>query len=491
MESKSTDTPTIFLNTVVGEEGAKALSKATKYTPIASALVPRAIVGWLLSKGGQVNEQIPGVPNSHLTLYKTENSLFSGTVSIGEHTHAFVDENFVKAAAVVAVALGVDSRRIDPRIRKTDLSNLGQSIDHFIKTEAAKNLYEEETLIKKVLDPNEGYTFTHKESPEGNYQIKITAHAPNGARVGSTVMYEKEGQLVPASVVVNKEHRRKGIASAMYALAEQKSNKRIRPSLAQTQDGKFLWEGNKEQKQFGKSEYLRNRGNEPLPTKLYRGITQEEFDYIKQKGHILSNQKWCLPGEGTCFGEDKATAESYVNYGQTDPKITKKPTYVIEIDYSPDIKQWKDGYWKTNNPIPANKITKVWRYNPDESFDEEPFSKTVFEANKGKPHQATAPKPPDTPQATQQQRQFVQRKQQPRTAFSFKKSEMDAAKCFVCGQKEFIGAQFTGCACLKDLAKAGDFSVTEKNGSYVFQPGNSWGLDSITKIVQTVKGAKK
>lgn len=109
----------------------------------------------------------------------------------------------------------------------------------------------------------------------------------------------------------------------------------------------------------------------PPPTHVYRGITQDEHDYVRDNKHILSNQKYCVPGEGTCFGHDYDTAEGYVNFGHTSPDKTSKPTYVLEVGNGPEIKvDPRDGYHKTNSPIPSNRITRAWRFqsraNPEE-----------------------------------------------------------------------------------------------------------------------------
>jgi len=95
------------------------------------------------------------------------------------------------------------------------------------------------------------------------------------------------------------------------------------------------------------------------PGYLYRGITEDEFRFIETHGVIRSTEQWSAPGEGTNFAEDADEAESYVNFGRTDPRKTGKPTYVIEVKKDARFKRWPDGYWKARE-VPASAITRVW-----------------------------------------------------------------------------------------------------------------------------------
>jgi len=94
---------------------------------------------------------------------------------------------------------------------------------------------------------------------------------------------------------------------------------------------------------------------------LYRGISQAEFNYIRANKHIKSNMASSFKQEGTCFGDDWATAENYTNYGRTDPRLTGKPNYIIEVKQSAVFKRDGDGYWKTLEAVPIDEITRVWK----------------------------------------------------------------------------------------------------------------------------------
>lgn len=387
------DRGSAFLRSVVGEDGARALAKATEAIPsLVTALVPRAIVGWILASGDSFDGPIPGLPNSRLALRKREEDCYTGLITIGDHAYVFTDETLAKTAACIAVALGVDARKINPRIRKADLGRLGKSVDLLVKAEQEK----------------------------------------------------KTGSKITSSSL------------------------------------KSLYEP------------------EPTPKNFYRGISQEEYDYIRNKGHILSDERWCVPGEGTCFGADKDTAASFVNFGRTDPRKTGKPTYVIEVTGGPEFAQDKrDGYWKTPQPIPASRISRIWKYLPKdddlEEIEETLTLKNEMKPQKGKAHAPTPPKGPEPPTKQQETQMFNRRRVQsaPGIGFSIGKSELATARCHTCRKPEFQGESFVGCDCIKSLVKAGDYSFSrQKDGSFHFSFGKSWGPDAITALVRAVKAVK-
>lgn len=113
----------------------------------------------------------------------------------------------------------------------------------------------EESLAKAVLDPSSGYEISAKHLEADNkrkYPITKVTTKLQGKKVGEAVLaHLHKGQLHPESVIVEKSHRRRGIASAMYRMAENVTGRRVVPGPGQTEDGKKLWEGNLAQGQFG------------------------------------------------------------------------------------------------------------------------------------------------------------------------------------------------------------------------------------------------
>jgi hypothetical protein len=78
------------------------------------------------------------------------------------------------------------------------------------------------------------------------------------------------------------------------------------------------------------------------------------------KASSKSDERWSAPGEGTNFSDNAADAESYTNFGSTDPRKTKKPNYVVEVKKDDSFKRWRDGYWKSPE-VPKTKITRAWK----------------------------------------------------------------------------------------------------------------------------------
>jgi hypothetical protein len=99
------------------------------------------------------------------------------------------------------------------------------------------------------------------------------------------------------------------------------------------------------------------------PGHLYRGMEEAEWSYIVKHKRIRSDERWSIPGEGTNFTDDARDAESYVNYGRTDPRKTGRPNYLVEVKHTSIFRQWRDGYWKTPE-VPATLITRVWQMMP-------------------------------------------------------------------------------------------------------------------------------
>lgn len=103
------------------------------------------------------------------------------------------------------------------------------------------------------------------------------------------------------------------------------------------------------------------------PGKVYRGMTKQEFDNTVGQGkEIKSTGQYSTPDEGTCFSDDPATAESYVNYGRDNPIKTQSPNYLIEVTKTETMFTDSDGYVKDKNPVPFENITGVWEFSPDE-----------------------------------------------------------------------------------------------------------------------------
>lgn len=96
------------------------------------------------------------------------------------------------------------------------------------------------------------------------------------------------------------------------------------------------------------------------PGHFYRGMTNEEYEATVGRGMpVMSTGAYSYRSEGTSFAEDPEDAESYVNFGRDDPRITGRPTWLVEVAQTPSMKRDRDGYTKSREPV--DTITRVWR----------------------------------------------------------------------------------------------------------------------------------
>lgn len=259
------DTKYRFLAAVLGDDGARALRKASeRHDALGNAVVPRAILSWIgHAARTQYEGSVPGVDNSYISFRKTEDG-FSGEIALGEVLYDFEDASLFHVAAAVGVSMGLEQERVEPSLRDLELQRLGKSIDLLVRARAVTN----DLLQKKVLDSALGYTFQDEHKPAtatanegwtaaGGMPASTTIHAiaPTGEKIGyATFHHQNDGTLVPFGVYVDDAHQRRGIASHMYRTAEKLTQKRIVPGHVQTDEGKALWQGNAQQGQFGKAE---------------------------------------------------------------------------------------------------------------------------------------------------------------------------------------------------------------------------------------------
>lgn len=255
LQGRMSDRASSFLIGVLGEDGANAFKKAlSNGGSLQSAVVPRAIISWL--DQAMVHESysgtIPGLTQP-LEFRKSEKG-YTGTIGIGEARYTFKNATSYHVAAGIAVALGLEKTRIDSQTRDVTLQRLGKSIDVLVKARSASTRLEDEKLAKRVLDPTSGYQIHHEYAPEiagSGPLLRVKVTSPQGATVGHALFTHQGPHLQPASVGVEEEHQRRGIASAMYSHAQKVTGRKLIPSTMQTDEGAALWHGNNAAPQFG------------------------------------------------------------------------------------------------------------------------------------------------------------------------------------------------------------------------------------------------
>lgn len=146
-------------------------------------------------------------------------------------------------------------------------------------------------IAKAVLDPAAGYVLhvssdvaTKKYPPSSRPYTQVVATHPEHGTVGSVVFWHgADGEMTAGDTVgmvnVDPAHRRKGLASAMYAAAERHSGRKIVPSSHQTEAGQALWAGNAKVKQFGKSEDIAKAMYHWAPASARRDIARHGLDH--------------------------------------------------------------------------------------------------------------------------------------------------------------------------------------------------------------------
>lgn len=99
------------------------------------------------------------------------------------------------------------------------------------------------------------------------------------------------------------------------------------------------------------------------PSTAWRGMTQTEYDAtVGAGGDVQSRGDYSFSVEGTMFSEQPASAEDYVNFGRDDPRITGRPTYLVEVKREM-LSRNRQGDWQTapGVALPRSEILRVYR----------------------------------------------------------------------------------------------------------------------------------
>ncbi len=116
-----------FLQSVLGLDGAAALSKASERSPeLEAALLPRTVLAWLRSEE-EFGGKLPGVGN--FVSFEKGEAGYDGRVQIGDEMHLFEGASIFHVVASVAVAIDSDHGATPSALRDLDIERLGKSID--------------------------------------------------------------------------------------------------------------------------------------------------------------------------------------------------------------------------------------------------------------------------------------------------------------------------------------------------------------------------
>ena len=92
-------------------------------------------------------------------------------------------------------------------------------------------------------------------------------------------------------------------------------------------------------------------------------MTTHEYSPTVGSGKpIQSTGKYSYSSEGTNFTDDPVVAESYVDFGRNDPRVTGRSNYIVETKMTPSMMSGPDpdGYFKSKDPVPSSNVTRVW-----------------------------------------------------------------------------------------------------------------------------------
>lgn len=133
-----------FLQAVVGNDGARALSNAAQRAEeLDHAIFPRTILAWLdVTAPFGHDGTIPGV-DVRFSFQKSEAG-FDGSIAVNGEMHRFEGATLNHVAGCVAVALGLDHERVSAQARPEQIVKLGKSIDLLVKSQ----------LVKDQIKPN-------------------------------------------------------------------------------------------------------------------------------------------------------------------------------------------------------------------------------------------------------------------------------------------------------------------------------------------------
>lgn len=233
---------------------------------------------------------------------------------------------------------------------------------------------EQKAWIPEAKDDwkKEGYKITHEYDKHGI--LFVFVKAPDGSDAGEFQFVDDhpqaEGGLFPMLAEVPKEHRRKGIASAVYDYAQEVSGLPVNPSISQTPDAKRFWmdrlgEGLSEQSTdaeraiklingaVSKIQYVANLSNVKINTDL---------DELKKKAMYLAKYPECAqPGNCPDHVYDDLIRE------QVNSQFNEKFREIL---------QELSKYLKNLKGVPSQEILKLFATieaedkKKDEVFDE-------------------------------------------------------------------------------------------------------------------------
>ncbi len=367
-----------------------------------SIVLPRTVIAWLTAVSDGHCGSIPGVPNSLLSLSKSDSN-YNGTAAIGDFVHSFDSNSLLHIAASISVSLGATNIQ-DSSINPEQIQKLGKSIDLLIKAKRIIDLKKARELpLTASLDIGNNYQTGHLRSavPVASHQLpnKMWHHVLQGEHNPEVMFHHLSFDQNPKSASV----------AQLHGLKEEGSPFAV--NMAQVHP-------DHQGKGFGRQLYhaaLQHHGTITSDSAVSRSAD-------KAWGHLAKQ-----PGVTVKFGTP----------GTMEPHTA------------------------TINPV----------------------MKVELPGDAGKANAPDAPTPPVNPKTHLGVANAKTNQASFQKSFKLKPSDMQA-KCNVCGDMIFRGEVFSGCLCLKSLAKS--INIT-KNESGIYLKFNDLDEDAKAFVLQTLR----
>ena len=139
-----------FLTSLLGQEGCKALKKATDHNPdLALSVIVRSLMGWLdVITRQDFQGKIPGTHYA-CEIKKNQSDTFSGHLKTKEDVVSFNNASLHNVAGAIATVLGVEDE-LPQNVDNTHLAALGKSIDLLIKARIVTS-YKQKPVVPQKL----------------------------------------------------------------------------------------------------------------------------------------------------------------------------------------------------------------------------------------------------------------------------------------------------------------------------------------------------
>jgi hypothetical protein len=499
-----------FLQAVVGEDGARALSKAAeRAVELDQAIFPRTILAWLDVHSSYGHEGVvPGIDSVPFQFKKTEKG-FDGSIAVNGEMHCFRDASLDHVAGCVAVALELDHERISSQVRPEQIMKLGKSIDLLVKSQLVKTSWNAKMRRKyhfetgsdtpapdrygdpSPLDPDQAearriqYARSIGLDPlqsRGNVDGFPQSNGGNELPYDSNFPVEHEtahAMMTPPGKTVSQYQRELSatdkMPSEMYSDVGSKNPDRRNAALASP-------------------EYQAHA----LGTQQENIANHLEHHIDRRSGLNATRFQSRFRIPGTPLGNNDS---DYPIWDKSGPR--KIPSKVIRDEAKSYSQKFDEGarFTPEGEIAPPTGIDAKINARAKTKL---PMVKTDVKPNKRirLPGTAAAPRPPQgpTPPTLVQPNNVKQAaagaagtaQTMPLPQVSKKKPSIQVTKsesqkkCLHCTRTQFNQDAFKGCFCFSALAKNVKTILTKEG--YTLEFGTAWDADAIATLVDTLKG---